>query len=89
MQTNTIPTVSLQLCEYNKAKKTLSLASEYFGMPQQFYVVSHVTGKEFRFVHVGPEDVLYDEDGWDGEMAIYRPVGHCPNVNHMIVYNQY
>lgn len=84
-----IPTVSLSLCEYDKKRKVLTLASEGMGMPRSFYVVSHKTGKEFRFVAVGPEDVLFDQDGWDGEQQIYRPVGHCPTVDYMVIYNQY
>lgn len=83
------PTVTLDRCEYDKNRKVLKLASEFFGMPRQFYVVSHKTGKEFRFVAIGPEDVLFDQDGWDGEQQIYRPVGHCPTVDHMVIYNQY
>jgi hypothetical protein len=58
-------------------------------MPQEFFVRSHHTGKEVRFVAVGPEDVLFDEDGYDGEQCIYRPVGHVPNVDYLVIYNQY
>jgi hypothetical protein len=85
----TIPSVSLELCEYDKNRRVLKLASEYMGKPSQFYVVSHKTGKEFRFVPVREEDVLFCQDGWDGEQQIYRPVGHCPTVDHMVIYNQY
>ena len=84
-----IPSVSLKFCEYDKKRKVLKLASEFFGMPREFYVVSHKTGKEFRFTPVGEHDVLFDEDGWDGEQQIYRPVGHCPTVDHMVIYNQW
>lgn len=82
-----IPSVSLRLCEYDKTRKVLKLASVYMGMPREFYVVSHKTGKEFRFVAVGPEDLLFDQDQWDGEQMIYRPVGHCPTVDHMAIYH--
>lgn len=82
-----IPTVTLDRCEYNKDRKVLMLNSKVFGMPHQFFVVSHKTGKEFRFVAVGPEDVLFDQDQWDGEQQVYRPVGHCPTVDHMVIYN--
>jgi hypothetical protein len=85
----TPPTVSLELCEYDKNRKVLKLASEYMGMPLTFYVRSHKTGKEFRFVPVNPADVLFCPDQWDGEQQIYRPVGHCPTVDHMVIYNQY
>ncbi len=82
-----IPVVDLKLCEYDKNRKVLKLASEYFGMPQTFMVRSHHTGKDVRFVAVGPEDVLYDQDQWDGEQQIYRPVGHVPRVDHMVIYH--
>ena len=84
-----IPTVSLEVCDYNKQTKVLSLASEYVGMPSTFFVKSHKTGKEFRFVAVGEYDVLFDEDGWDGEKQVYRPVGVCPSVDHMVIYHQW
>jgi len=85
----TIPVVSLELCEYDKAGRVLKLASEYMGMPLTFFVKSHKTGKEFRFVPVGPADVLFDQDGWDGEQQIYRPLGDCPSVDHMVISNQW
>lgn len=84
-----IPTVDLKLCEYRKDNKYLALASEYFGMPLTFYVKSHHTGKVVRFVPVNPADPLYDEDHWDGEQQIYRPVENVPNVEYMVIYNQY
>lgn len=84
-----IPTVDLKLCEYDKGRKVLKLASEYFGMPSTFLVKSHHTGKEVRFVTVGPEDKLYDEDGWDGEQQVYRPLGNVPGVDHMVIYHQW
>ena len=82
-----IPSVSLKDCEYDKRNRVLTLPSDFIGKPRQFYVVSHKTGKEFRFVAIGEEDVLFDEDGWDGEQQIYRPVGHCPTVDYMVIYN--
>jgi hypothetical protein len=84
-----IPTVDLRHCEYDKNRKVLKLASEYFGMPLTFLVKSHHTGKEVRFVPVTPADVLFDQDGWDGEQQIYRPLGNVPGVDHLVIYNQY
>lgn len=82
-----IKIVSLEHCEYDKKRKVLKLASEFFGMPSSFIVRSHHTGKDVRFVCVGPEDKLFNEDGWDGEQQVYRPVGNVPNVDHMVIYN--
>lgn len=83
-----IKSISLEWCEYDKDRKVLKLASHHFGMPKEFYVKSHHTGKEVLFTPVGPEDVLFDEDQWDGEQQIYRPVGEVPGVSYMIIYNQ-
>lgn len=84
-----IPVVSLEKCEYNKARRVLKLVSEYIGMPKTFFVRSHHTGREVRFVVVGPEDVLFDQDQWDGEQQIYRPLGNVPGVDHMVIYHAY
>lgn len=84
-----IPTVSLKYCEYDKTRKVLKLASEYFGMPKEFFVKSHHTGKEVRFVVVGSEDRLFDQDQWDGEQQVYRPMGNVPGVDHLVIYHQY
>lgn len=81
--------VSLERCEYDKKRKVLKLASEYMGMPREFFVKSHKTGKEVRFVVVSEYDVLFDQDGWDGEQCIYRPVGNVDSVDHMVIYNQF
>jgi hypothetical protein len=84
-----IPTVSLKNCEYDKNRKVLKMASEYFGMPTTFLVKSHHTGKEVQFVTVGPGDKLFDPDQWDGEQQIYRPLDDVPGVDHMVIYNQW
>lgn len=86
-QERKIPTVSLEVCDYDKDRKVLKMASEYIGMPETFFVKSHHTGKEVRFVVVGPEDKLFDGDGWDGEMQVYRPLGNVPGVDHMVIYH--
>ena len=81
--------VSTSQCQYDKTRKVPTLASEVIGMPSTFYVRSHHTRKIVRFVPVNPADPLFDQDGWDGEQQIYRPVGNIPGVDHMIIYNQY
>lgn len=86
---HTIPTVSLQWCEYDRSRRVLKLASEYVGMPRTFFVVSHHTGKEVRFTAVGEYDILFDPDQWDGEMQVYRPLGDVPGVDHMVIYHQW
>jgi hypothetical protein len=84
-----LPTISLDKCEYDRNRKVLKLSSEFIGMPLSFFVKSHHTGKEVRFVPVTPADVLFDQDGWDGEQQIYRPVGNVSNVDHLVIYHQW
>jgi hypothetical protein len=82
-----IPTIDLSKCEYDRKRRVLTLASEFIGMPSEFYVRSHHTGKTVRFTVVNEYDVLFDQDGWDGEQCVYRPVGDIPKVDHLVIYN--
>jgi hypothetical protein len=84
-----IPTVELAVCDYNKERKVLTLTSDVIGKPREFMVKSHHSGKEVRFVVIGPEDKLYDEDQWDGEQQIYRPTSVSTNVEYMVIYNNH
>ncbi len=81
--------VSTAQCQYDKARRVLSISSEVIGMPGEFWVRSHHTTKIVKFTAVQPGDSLFDEDGWDGEQQIYRPTVAVPNVDHMVIYNQY
>ena len=86
-----LPTVPLKFCEFDKTRRVLKLASEFFGMPREFFVESHHTGRLVRFVPVQPGDPLWDEDGWDGEQCIYRPAAEeCHvRIDHLVIYNQW
>jgi hypothetical protein len=84
-----IQTVDLSQCFYDRKNKVLKMKSEFIGMPAQLFMFSHHTGKTVRFVAIDCYDVLYDEDGWDGEQCIYRPMGNVPNVDHLVIYNEY
>ena len=88
-QDTTIPSIDLKFCEYDKRRRVLKLASEFIGMPATFFVKSHHTGKEVRFVTLNSVDVLFDPDGWDGEQQLYRPLGDVPGVDHMVIYHAY
>ncbi len=81
--------VCLSKCEYDKNRKVLKLGSDYIGMPLTFEVISNHTGKVIRFVPVTPADPLFDQDQWDGEQQIYRPLGNVPGVDHMVIYHQW
>lgn len=84
-------TIDLRICKYSSKRKVLELASEHIGMPHEFFVESHHTGRVVRFVAVGPEDELFDQDQWDGEQQVYRPAGSefKTKVDHMVIYNQW
>jgi hypothetical protein len=90
-QPKTTPIIPLNLCEFDRARKVLKLASEYFGMPREFEVESHATGKVMRFISVSPGDPLFDQDQWDGVQQVYRPyfLSDRRFVDHMVIYNQY
>lgn len=81
--------VSTAQCQYDRSRRVLTLASEAIGMPSTFWVRSHHTRKIVRFVTVDQNDRLFDQDGWDGQQQVYRPVGDVPGVDHMVIYNQY
>lgn len=83
-----IPTVSLGECSYNKESRVLRLDSNIAGMPPSIFIQSHKTGKDIRFIAIGPEDKLFDQDQWDGEQQIYRPTHPC-NVDYLVIHNSY
>ena len=82
-------TILLSKCDFDKTRKVLSLASEYIGMPREFLVYSEHSRKHIKFVAVSDNDDLFDQDGWDGEQQKYRPTVFLPNVDHLVIYNQY
>jgi hypothetical protein len=84
-----IPVVTLDKCEFKPLVGELSLASEYVGMPAKLRVRSHKTGRSVMFHVVEPGDRLYDEDGWDGEMCVYRPAEADTPVKYLVIYHQY
>ena len=65
--------VSLRMFEYSKTRKELLISSKVFGMPAEFFVQSHHTGRVVRFVTIPPWHEAYDQDQWDGEQQIYMP----------------
>jgi hypothetical protein len=65
--------VDLQEFSWDKTKNQLHVYSELFGggFPREFGVRSHHTGQIVTFRPIPQHHPLYDEDGWDGEMAVY------------------
>lgn len=86
---NNIPTVPLRYCDWDRNRKVLRLASEFCGMPRVLNIVSHHTGKSVTFSTVTESDPLFDQDGWDGEMCVYRPATVLPGVDHLVISHQW
>lgn len=86
-KSHSIPWVSLRVCEYDSQRRILKMSGEHVGMPRQLMIRSHKTGRDVRFCAVGPHDILYDQDQWDGEQQIYRPMGMVDAVDHLIITN--
>jgi hypothetical protein len=83
------PVIDLALFDYSKKKHTLQISSEPFGIPRDFFVKSHKTGRVVHFVS-DEEDMLAHEF-YDGEAASYKPAAHeapCSIIRAFIV-NQY
>ena len=68
--------MELDRFDWDMQASKLSATSEIFGggFPDEFGIRSHHTGLVVVFQHIKPDHPLYDEDGWDGEMAIYQNV---------------
>lgn len=86
-----IHTVDLRHFEYDKVRKVLRLPRNHMGMPSMFYIRSHHTGNYVKFRVIDEMDPLFDQDQWDGEQQIYRPVEQlaAPNVDYVVIYNTY
>jgi len=77
--------VELKTFAFDKKTKVLSGVSHYF--PVDLDVVSHHTGRVVKFVPIGSDHTQYDEDHWDGELAIYEPTENDTNVKTLILYH--
>lgn len=81
--------IDLALFEYSRARKTLQLSSEPYGIPADFFVRSHKTG---RVVHFVPDiDDMMANEHYDGEAASYKPAaGEAPcGIIRAFIVNQY
>lgn len=74
-----IPVIKLALFDHNKVKKTLQLSSEPYGIPEQFYVESHKTGRTVLFVQ--DIDDMMSNEFYDGEAVSYKPAPSEYNCN--------
>lgn len=86
---NKLPLVSLKVCEYNKKNKSLRLASEFCGMPDEFEVVSHHTGEIIKFRANGVGDPNACDKVAQMTSRVYRPTTEVKNVDYAVIYDQY
>lgn len=81
------PTINLALFEYIRKKHTLQISSEPYGMPTEFFVRSHKTG---RVVHFVPDtDDMIANEFYDGEAVSYKPAAHelpCGIIRAFIIH---
>lgn len=75
--------------EYDKTKKIMKLSSSFLNnkFPRMFNMKSFHTGKIVGFKSIDSDDPLFDQDQWDGEQGIYRPIIKLDNVDYLVVYN--
>lgn len=82
----TSPVIPLALFEYSKKKHTLQLSRDCYGIPTDFFVESHKTGRVVHFVP-DEEDMMANEF-YDGEARSYKPAAHeapCGIIRAFIV----
>jgi hypothetical protein len=71
--------ITTEDCEFNKQTGDLVVESQFLGgrFPNSLEIKSSHTGRVMLFKHITPDHPRYDEDGWDGEMALYAPTELC------------
>lgn len=72
-----------------KDKRQLRVSSKFFNgkFPRVINVESYHTGKVVAFLVIGQDDPLFDQDQWDGEQQIYRPLVKLDNVETLIIHH--
>ena len=83
--TNKTVLIDLDDCLYNKENKTLTVHQTRVGYVSLIRIRSARTGAIIDFAPIKEDDPLFDHDGWDGEMAIYRPTKTLSTVDRLIV----
>jgi hypothetical protein len=87
--------ISLEHCKFYKDSGKLMLHTDTVlahgykqAFPRDVWISSPHTGRTIRFSVVGPEDVLFDQDQWDGEQQVYRPLSTLPSnkVNFLVIH---
>lgn len=85
-----VPILDLSHCKFIKERKTLVVNSNFTGgrFPAKIKVRSHITNIVLEFVPVTEDDPLFDQDGWDGEQAIYRVTSQWNSkVEYLVIHH--
>jgi hypothetical protein len=77
-------TINTKDCTYNKTTGTLVMPFNS-RFPKEVFVESHRTQRVVRFVPISMSHPMYDQDGWDGEQALYQPVADEAYTNAKIL----
>lgn len=75
--------ITTDMCEFFKDTGDMYLSSQHTEgrFPRSIVVKSSRTGREITFTPIKSDHPRFDEDGWDGELALYEPSVFDKNVN--------
>ena len=55
--------------------------------PSELMVLSHISGRNVKFVPIPPEHPEFDQDQWDGEQMVYYTKESGVNVKTLVLYH--
>jgi hypothetical protein len=70
----TVEKLSMADAKLNKKTKVMSFHFDGGSWPDELEIISHITGVVAKFRRASYEHPLHDQDGWDGEGALYSAV---------------
>ena len=78
--------ITTDQCKFDKNTSTMFIDAMHLGdiFPRQIEIESVHTGRIVKFERIKPGHPRFDEDGWDGEMALYEPCEPYTKVKILI-----
>lgn len=78
-----------RVATFVKDKRELRVHSGFLNgkFPRMVNIESYHTGKVVGFMVIGQDDPLFDQDQWDGEQQIYRPLVKLDNVDILVIHH--
>ena len=70
----TVEKLSMADAKLNKKIKVMSFHYDGGSWPDELEITSNITGVVVKFKRASFDHPLHDQDGWDGEGALYAPV---------------